>query len=517
MLFLGAMAAMVFAREAQGIPLRQEIMRSKHGVSTSLGNEKSAYPEMWYEDQRLDHFNAEDKRTFKQRFFANFGHFKPGGPIFINIGGEGPLDGKEVSGYLTNALFANQTNGATVALEHRFYGKSQPFNSLATEHLTYLTSRQALHDLARFQQWLIANRSLSTSIFFCMGGSYPGSLAAWYRLEFPEMTAGCWSSSAPVQAQETWPGFGEMVWQAVATDSTGAVDYSVSTKLYAGYEQVAGLIQDATLESFKQLEELFHVCPGTLASQQDRDSFESTISTVVGTVMQYNNTKEPKLSAVRDIVIKAKTPLDAALDVSKFLGLMDVAGLPNNCTDNSVMSLYKVLGNITLDADGEGLGNAGRTWTWQTCNEFGYFQTATSVFGKATMYTRGASSRSMWEQMCEQVFGIEATSVSARIAHTNKYYGAKDPKGISQVFFTNGALDAWSLLGVTEYPSNSREVYAEVAPLGSHCVGLYAPREGEVPGATAIRTRALQLFQRWGRMMQENGGEVIHTADRFIV
>ena len=123
----------------------------------------------------------------------------------------------------------------------------------------------------------------------------------------------------------------------------------------------------------------------------------------------------------------------------------------------------------------------------------------------------------MWEQMCEQVFGIEATSVSARIAHTNKYYGAKDPKGISQVFFTNGALDAWSLLGVTEYPSNSREVYAEVAPLGSHCVGLYAPREGEVPGATAIRTRALQLFQRWGRMMQENGGEVIHTAVHFIV
>merc|ERR1712008_579757 len=134
-------------------------------------------------------------------------------------------------------------------------------------------------------------------------------------------------------------------------------------------------------------------------------------------VMQYNNTKEPKLSAVRDLVIKAETPLKAALDVSKFLGLMDVTCLPNNCTDNSIINLYKVLSDSTLNVDGDGLGNAARTWTWQTCNEFGYFQTATSVFGKATMYTRGASSRSMWEQMCEQVFGVEPVLVSAHCAH----------------------------------------------------------------------------------------------------
>merc|ERR1719410_2217104 len=133
----------------------------------AVSSRESKYPEMWYEGQKLDHFNKEDQRTFKQRYFANFDHFKPGGPIFINIGGEGPLDSKDVSGYLTNALFANQTNGATVALEHRFYGKSQPFNSLATEHLTYLTSRQALHDLAQFQRWLTANRSLNSSVFFC--------------------------------------------------------------------------------------------------------------------------------------------------------------------------------------------------------------------------------------------------------------------------------------------------------------------------------------------------------------
>jgi len=495
-----ALAVLLLAREATGI-LRQEFMRQKHAVRTGLRSEPSKYQEMWYSEQALDHFNPQDKRTYKQRYFANFDHYKPGGPIFINIGGEGPLDDKDVSGYLANALFAQQTGGATVALEHRFYGKSQPFDSLATEHLAFLTSRQALHDLAQFQQWLIAERSLNASKFFFMGGSYPGSLAAWYRLEFPDLTSGCWSSSAPVQAQEVWPGFGEMVWQAVATDSAGAVDYAVSTKLYAGYEQVAGLIQDSTMDSFKAIGKVFNVCPGTVVSQQDRDSFENTITTAVGTVMQYNNTKEPKLSAVRDIVIRAATPLDAALDVCRFLGLNETAGMPGNCTDNSIDSFYKLLGDTTLPDDGS--GNAGRTWTWQTCNEFGYFQTGTSVFGKSTIYTRGASSRSLWQQVCEHIFGIEASAVSARIARTNEYYGAKDPKGIKNVFFTNGALDAWSLLGVTTYPSNDREVYAEVAPLGSHCVGLYAPRVGEVPGATSIRTKALQLFRKWGGLSTE--------------
>ena len=42
-----------------------------------------------------------------------------------------------------------------------------------------------------------------TAPWVALGGSYPGSLAAWYRLEFPELTAGCWSASGPVKAQAT--------------------------------------------------------------------------------------------------------------------------------------------------------------------------------------------------------------------------------------------------------------------------------------------------------------------------
>lgn len=477
--------------------LRQEWQSFQgKGLLTETVQEDPKYPELWYQEQTLDHFNSDDKRLFPQRYFANFEHFKPGGPIFINIGGEGPLSSKQVSGYLSNALFAKELNGATIAVEHRFYGKTQPFNSLATEHLPYLTSRQALHDLAQFQKWFIAsNSSFSQSKFYCMGGSYPGNLAAWYRLEFPEMTDGCWSASGPVQAQEDWPGFGEKVWTAVATDVAGARDDSVSMKLYAGYEQLAGLIQDPTPAAGQQLMELFNICPGTLVSKADRDNLEMVISTYPGLVMQYNNTRPPRLSALRDIVIKSNTALEAAINVSKFFNLTVGTG-PNKCTDNSIGTMYKQLMATVLPKDGS--GNAGRTWTWQTCNEFGYFQTATSKFEKPTMYTRGGSARVLWQQICTEVFDIKEASIGANIAKTNNYYGGKDPKNISHVFFSNGFLDAWSELSVTSYPPNDREVYAEVAELGSHCVGLYAPMAGEVPGATAIRDKALKLFKQWG-------------------
>merc|ERR1712064_51694 len=120
--------------------------------------------------------------------------------------------------------FAQQYAGAAIALEHRFYGKSQPFESLATEHLPYLTSRQALHDLAHWQKSIMRDANLTGSKFFCIGGSYPGNLAAWYRGEFPELTAGCWAASGPLHAVMDWPGYGQMVWRSLSTTPDGGYD-----------------------------------------------------------------------------------------------------------------------------------------------------------------------------------------------------------------------------------------------------------------------------------------------------
>lgn len=131
-----------------------------------------------------------------------------------------------------------------VSLEHRYYGKSYPFNSLATENLRYLSSKQALFDLAAFRQhyqaslgfksfmesyiimvreffilWILLmqealnvklNRSSDNPWFF-FGVSYPGALSAWFRLKFPHLTCGSLASSAVVHAVYDFSAFDQQV------------------------------------------------------------------------------------------------------------------------------------------------------------------------------------------------------------------------------------------------------------------------------------------------------------------
>ena len=40
--------------------------------------------------QKVDHFDATSQATFNQRFFVNDTFYKPGGPVFLCVGGEGP-------------------------------------------------------------------------------------------------------------------------------------------------------------------------------------------------------------------------------------------------------------------------------------------------------------------------------------------------------------------------------------------------------------------------------------------
>jgi pimeloyl-ACP methyl ester carboxylesterase len=94
--------------------------------------------------------------------------------------------------------FAKKYRALCVMLEHRFYGKSHPTNDLSTENLIYLSSEQALADLANFRQFVHLKYNLTDSNrWVSFGGSYPGSLSAWFRLKYPHLVYAAVSSSAP--------------------------------------------------------------------------------------------------------------------------------------------------------------------------------------------------------------------------------------------------------------------------------------------------------------------------------
>lgn len=81
-------------------------------------------PDEWFE-QLLDHFDATNVRTWQQRFYTNTEFYKPGGPVFLMIGGEGEATAKwMVQGAWVQ--YASEHNALLFQLEHRFYGRSHP-------------------------------------------------------------------------------------------------------------------------------------------------------------------------------------------------------------------------------------------------------------------------------------------------------------------------------------------------------------------------------------------------------
>jgi len=96
------------------------------------------------------------------------------------------------TGYLTNRTIngqiAQQENGATIVVEHRFYGLSNPYPDLSVKSLAVHTVDQAIEDFDYFAK----NVKLpfpggdqvgpAKTPWIFIGGSYSGALASWVRV-----------------------------------------------------------------------------------------------------------------------------------------------------------------------------------------------------------------------------------------------------------------------------------------------------------------------------------------------
>jgi hypothetical protein len=202
--------------------LQHRLSESKTGNSNNYLTKE----ELWF-SQTLDHYSPYDHRKFQQRYYEFLDYFKiPNGPVFLVICGEYSCNGIK-NDYI--GVLAKKFGAAVVSLEHRYYGKSSPFKSLKTENLRYLSSKQALFDLAVFRQnyqdSLNAklNRTKTDNPWFVFGVSYPGALSAWFRLKFPHLTCGSLASSAVVLAVYNFTEFDQQIGESAGPECKAAL------------------------------------------------------------------------------------------------------------------------------------------------------------------------------------------------------------------------------------------------------------------------------------------------------
>eukprot|EP00123_Amoebidium_parasiticum_P017753 comp23976_c0_seq2/m.42530 comp23976_c0_seq2/g.42530 ORF comp23976_c0_seq2/g.42530 comp23976_c0_seq2/m.42530 type:complete len:344 (-) comp23976_c0_seq2:26-1057(-) len=186
---------------------------------------KNNDPFLWF-PQWINHFDpysSADK--WKQRYQVNDTYGVPGGPVFLLLGGEGPIGAGWLQTDTAVMVYARNHNATVFQLEHRFYGQSQPFGDQSTPHLRYLHSQQALADAATFVSWVTSPSSpypiTPANKWVVFGGSYPGALAAWFRLKYPHLVVGAVSSSAPLHIVLDFKEYLKVVQQSLMTTKGG--------------------------------------------------------------------------------------------------------------------------------------------------------------------------------------------------------------------------------------------------------------------------------------------------------
>lgn len=89
----------------------------------------------------------------------------------------------------------------------------------------------------------------------------------------------------------------------------------------------------------------------------------------------------------------------------------------------------------------------GRQWTYQTCTEFGYFQTSDSKNQPFGSYF----PLEFFIKQCQDIFGpkFNADLIQQGINFTNTNYGGYNLK-VTNVVFPNGSVDPWHALGIVK-------------------------------------------------------------------
>jgi len=441
-------------------------------------SKENAPEEQWFEQIR-DHFNAIDGRTWSQRFWENMEHYKVGGPAFIMIGGEGEAS----PGWLNYGQWykwAEENNAAMFLLEHRYYGQSQPTENLTTYEMTFLSSRQGLEDLGHFMTAMNDKHNLTGS-WITFGGSYPGSLSAWMSLKFPHLVAGSVSSSGPLFAKLDYFEYLQVV--ADALDTTGPGCNLAMTEAITAIEV---LIEDQ--DKWEDLSSMFRLCE-TLDGSNNMDvtSFMENIIFSVAGVVQYNGHYEEDIFSICRIM----TDESIGEPIKRLAAVNDVmlGSDEDLCMDTSYASWLEYLSNTSWDGQNDGW----RQWIWQTCTEFGWYQTTNQTSG---VYGHSVPLE-FSEQTCRDVFGeldFGHENMEKYVATSNIEYGGFEPS-VNNVVFVHGSIDPWHAMGVLE---DLHEAAPSIYITGtSHCADMYEDAPSDPEELTAARVKIGELVKGW--------------------
>ncbi|KAG5677971.1 hypothetical protein PVAND_007683 [Polypedilum vanderplanki] len=431
--------------------------------------------------QKLDHFDFLNTKTWKQRYYVSAQYYKPNGPIFLMIGGEG----EAISAWMKKGAwitYAQRFGSLCFMVEHRFYGKSHPTNDISTTSLSFLSSEQALADLAYFVTAMNSQYNLTADDkWIAFGGSYAGSLAAWLRKKFSHLIYGAVASSSPLLAKVEYPDYLKIVQDELANyDGCDCVN-----EVQIAINKIDSIMK--VQNGPQSMSKHFKFCgtfSGTFSNLDISTIYESIANIFAGVVQNNFGVTVHDVCGIMcnmSIIPATLRLVEANSIVMKAYG--------QNCFQYNYNQMIDYLKVSSWSSDSS---EGSRQWLYQTCSEFGFYQTSSnssSIFGDRI-------SIQYFMQLCIDVFGsnFNFNSLTNAVNRTNVMYGGLYPE-TTNVIYVQGSMDPWHALGLTQ--TNSIQPQPTIYIDGtSHCADVYPPSKKDPPELTAARVKIVKFLSK---------------------
>jgi hypothetical protein len=299
-------------------------------------------------------------------------------------------------------------------------------------------------------------------------------------MKYPHLTAGSIASSAPVQATLDFFEYLDVVDKSLTFFTGPQCDALIGQAT----DQIQDLIKST--DGRAKLRSMFNLCQD-ISTDNDVANFMATLMGNWQGTVQYNDESpfSPNINKLCSIMeANPSTPLTSYINIAKMFS-------GGQCIDIAYENMVKELQDVN-DFGGSGAG--ARQWTYQTCAEFGYFQTTDSdrdaqPFGNLVPVE-------FYVQLCKDVFGVDFNT-EALIDNTNAYYGGHNLPSYftSNIMFVNGNIDPWHALGVIEDVSATTK--AILINGTAHCANTQWANNRSPPSLISAQQKIATQIGQW--------------------
>ncbi|KDQ17879.1 hypothetical protein BOTBODRAFT_63640 [Botryobasidium botryosum FD-172 SS1] len=454
-----------------------------------------AYNTTYTFDQLIDHTNP-SLGTFKQRYYFTYEFYEKGGPIVLSTPGEVPLDGYQ--GYITNGsingAIAQANKGAAIMIEHRFFGKSNPYPDLSEESFKVHTLEQAIDDLVYFAKTVVLPMPEGNSVgadkapWLLFGGSYAGALVSWTMNARPGVFWAGYSSSGVVQAIDYYWGYFEPIRQNMPKNCSADIERVIK-------------YMDRVLILGSQREKYNFKAQFGMSNATYLDDVASTLISPLGSWQGLSPNSGPNNTFTRFCdALEVKNGVAASADGWGLKHALKAFGdymkdyLTKACGNNDIDKCISTRNKHLSVA----VGNGDRSWKWFCCNYLGYWQDGAPSHWP-TLVSRlvtPAYSNRQCSNYFPKTFRAEAPA-RPKVQDTNAKYRGWNTT-IPRIFFANGKRDPWREATVSsDFINRASTPQNPIAVSdGFHCTDLGIGNAID-PTVAKVQQLALQYFTQW--------------------